>query len=859
MRDALLQNGPPTESLRATYLRELGAAVFTVLTALTLAGCGGGSGAALEQNPVTGAPNVSNYSGPAPATADVQSFRINLWDNVRANNRCGSCHSVDGGQTPLFARSDDVNLAYVEANGVVNLTSPEDSVMVTKVGGGHNCWLTSDAACADILATWITNWAGALAASGARTIELEAPVLRDPGQSRSFPDDNGALFKTTIYDPLLEPFCSGCHSSGAPAQQAPFFAEGPATDPDAIVTAYAAVKSKINLDDPASSRLVLRLRDEFHNCWTSSCTNDAADMEDAIAQFASGILPTSVDPSLVTSKALTLYDGTIASGGNRYEANVIALFEFKTGQGLTAFDTSGVEPAMDLNLSGNVEWFGGWGLNFSGGKAQASTSNSAKLQTMIRATGEYSIEAWVAPGNVVQEDTRIVSYSAGTMARNFNLGQTMYNYDFFNRGSNSDANGNPQLSTPDAAEVLQATLQHVVATFDPIAGRKIFVNGVLVADLDPVPGGTLADWDDTFAFVLGNEVSSDRPWTGVIRLVAIHNRVLTSEQIVQNFEAGVGEKFFLLFGVEHLINVPESYVVMEAAQFDSYAYLFRNPFFISLDATADPNGIDIRGIRVGINGAEADVGQAFANLDTTISSAAYSAASGQPLTALGTVLPLEKGPDADEFFLTFDVLGSNSYNRPLPAVPPPPVPQDLAAASDIGVHTFDEVSASMATLTGVSPLDGGVQGTFDTVRQSLPAIPAIETFLASHQVAIAQLAIEYCNALIEDTDLRGSLFPGFPFTSAVATAYPGRDSVTSNALLEPLLDRVLGTVANPIVSQPDRTTAKDEIENMIYGYAGFVDPPRPGLAAGGGDATRTRTIAKAACAALVGSAATLVQ
>ena len=48
----------------------------------------------------------------------------------------------------MFARSDDVNLAYAAANTVVTLTSPEDSVMVIKVGGGHNCWLSSNSTCA---------------------------------------------------------------------------------------------------------------------------------------------------------------------------------------------------------------------------------------------------------------------------------------------------------------------------------------------------------------------------------------------------------------------------------------------------------------------------------------------------------------------------------------------------------------------------------------------------------------------------------------------------------------------------------------------------------------------------------------
>jgi hypothetical protein len=431
----------------------------------------------------------------------------------------------------------------------------------------------------------------------------------------------------------------------------------------------------------------------------------------------------------------------------------------------------------------------------------------------------------------------------------------MYNYDFFLRSSNSDENGNPQLSTPDAAEVLQSTLQHVVGTFDPVEGRKIYVNGMLVAEMDPAPGGTLADWDNTFAFVLGNEVSGDRPWTGVIRLVAVHNRVLTPEQILQNFAAGVGEKFFLLFSVEHLINVPQSYVVFEAAQFDSYGYLFRNPFFISLDAAAQPDGIDLRGIRIGINGAEAPVGQSFARLDTSIGNGAYDPALGQLLADLGTVVPLEKGPDSDEFFLTFDVLGANSFDRPPLPVPAPSAPQDLPPISDIGVRTFDEINATLAAVTGVGADDPGVQATFETVRQSLPAIASLEAVLASHQVAIAQLAIEYCNALMEDAALRDAMFSGFPFAWNASLAF---DGINDSLLVDPLLERVLGTVQ--LATQPDRAAVADELAQMIHGIPG--DATRPGLVntAGAQDTPpRTRTIAKAVCAAVLGSAAMLVQ
>ena len=60
----------------------------------------------------------------------------------------------------------------------------------------------------------------------------------------------------------------------------------PPDDADALAIAYEAAKSKMNLDDPAISRFVLRLRNESHNCWTTSCANDANAMQTAIQNFA---------------------------------------------------------------------------------------------------------------------------------------------------------------------------------------------------------------------------------------------------------------------------------------------------------------------------------------------------------------------------------------------------------------------------------------------------------------------------------------------------------------------------------------------------------------------------------------------
>jgi hypothetical protein len=820
-------NGTTVRSLRRTS-----AAALIALLGLTVGACGGG--APTQQNPVVAPPPVVGYQGPAPASQDVQAFKVNVWDNLHGANRCGSCHGA-GGQSPQFVRADDINLAYQAANTVVSLGDPASSTMVTKVGGGHNCWLAADSACADQLTAWIRNWAGATAV-GSRQIQLNAPPLRDVGATKSFPSSSGA-FAATVH-PLLVEYCSRCHSSAALTPQSPFFAEA---NPD---IAYAAARPKINLDTPPDSRLVLRLRNEFHNCW-DNCVQNSAEMEAAIRAFADQVPLTQVDPTLVLSKALTLYDGTIASGGSRYDSALAALYEFKTGTGTIAYDTSGVEPALNLTMSGDVTWVGGWGVNIRGGKLQGPTAASRKLHDLITSTGEYTLEAWVAPANVVQENSFIASYSGGTAARNFTLGQTMYDYDFYNRSSTTGVNGAPQLSTPSADEVLQATLQHVVATYDPVTGRKLYVNGTLVTTADPQAGGNLADWDDTFALVLGNEVSSDRPWQGVIRLLAVHNRALTPEQVQQNFDAGVGERFYLLFSVSHLVDVPQSYVMFEVSQFDSYAYLFDKPVFISLDEAVQPDGVRIRGMRIGINGAEAPVGQAYVPLDVVVNASGYVTGGGFPLSGVGTIVPLDKGPALDQFFLTFEQLGdqSNVRTEPTPLQPPPPA--DGQPQPEIGLRTFDEIAASMAVMTGVPRSDPAVAATYDRVREQLPTVETIDGFLSSHQVGVAQLAIEYCNSLVDDTAKRAAYFPGFDFSAPAGQAFD--TPAERDLVVGPLVTRAVGT---GIASQPSSAEVATELDGLItrLSSCGASCP-----------ADRTATIVKAGCAAVLGGASMLIQ
>ena len=828
-------------TLRAHTPAQALKSVFVVVGAtLLLAACGGESTESLPNTSANSGGIV--YSGPAPATEDVASFKRNVWDNLVAQDKCGSCHG-SGGQSPTFVNEQDVNLAYAQAGRVVNRSDPASSLLVTKVAGGHNCWTTSNVACADILTTYIANWVGGNGGS-AKTIELRAPQLEDPGSTIALPSDS-SLFATTVY-PVLEEYCSECHSDGG---QTPYIASAD------VNTAYDQARSRIDATVPADSRLVQRLRFDFHNCWDGDCAASANLMEMKILEMVKDLSATPVDPALVVSKAVELSaDGLLANSGGRYEDNVIALYEFKEGEGQTALDTSGIEPPLNLTLSGNVDWVGGWGIDLGpagensegfmvpAGKAQGSTSASRKLHTQLTTSGEYSIEAWVAPGNITQEDARIVTYSGSATTRNVTLSQSLQRYEVLHRSTTSDENS--AFATQDADMLLQATLQHVVVNYSPATGRQIFVNGEFSGDLDPDEDGLLTEWDDSFALVLGNETDGNSPWQGAIRMVAIHNRALTPQQIQANFEVGVGQKFYLLFGVSHLIDLPQSFIVFEVSQFDSYAYRFTSPFFISLDDSVEPSNIPLRGMRLGINGKEATVGQAWANLDVLLDADLYQPGIGQPLSPLGTIIALEGGPGIDEFFLTFDQIGSNQFARTEPAPLPQPEPAGLPASPEIGLKTFDEINASMARMTGVATTHPDVSATYNTVKQQLPTVENIQGFLSSHQMAVTQMAIQYCDALVSSSQLRSDIFPGFNFSAPADSAFVhGGKSL----IINPLISRFVGT---NLASQPSTTDIETELGQLIDNLT---------VCDAGCSADRTETVVKATCAAVLGSATTLVQ
>ena len=892
--------------------RFAGFAILLSLTITLLSACGGGADSQSKPSN-NNDEEVPVYAG-SYQSDDTRAFKQEVWEKLSPASVCGRCHRSDADpanrQKPYFVDWQDVNVAYdaVVSGNLANLANPAQSVLVSRVANGHQCWLGSNSECAAAMTSYIQAWANG-SQRGETNVQvqikpLDPSQIQAPGQSLFFPVTAPASYYTDDVNDsihtLVTTYCSGCHVN-KPGGRFPYFAEAD------VETSYQAIKTVIDLNEPSSSRVYTRLVDR-HNCW-DDCTANSNEMLLAIQNLAGSLSLSSFDPDDAVSKALTMVKGFVASSGNRYEANQIALYEFKSGSinpdSRTIEDTSGVEPAMNLTIYGNGHrWLSNWGLEFTGSRAQAEVSTSRKLYNLIRLTGEYSIEAWVIPGNITQENASIISYSGSSSDRNFVLGQTMYNYDFYQRSSSLGTDGEPKLMTNDDDQDLQATLQHVVITYDRNAGRRIYVNGEFTDDDDTVNAGDLLNWHPSYVLAFGNEPSNNRPWTGIIRMVAIHDRALNPDQIRQNYAAEVGQKYLVPFSVSHLLNdgVPNSYVVFEVNEFDEFSYLFRNPRFINVDPNTPgymPNDVTLKGLRIGMNGQDVKVGQAYNNVSIDNLADGYSPETGVLLSEIDTVIQIQNGKDTDEFFLTFEQLGDHTYNfveTNQTVIPPLPAENPGTKLSDVGLRTFDEINAAMAQMTGISDWQNvtgitGINDIYTTYRRQFPATENIETFASSHQMAISQLAMSYCNELVRRDSTAASddltrYFSGFVYTANSAADIPlaFEGAAKYDLIIKPLLKNMLNakdvasdnatenlqTQPNVVTIAPDKTGVKEELVMLINGNGlpvgdayrrlGLVADTTCPLVNGTPSCTqRVKQIVTGTCAAVLGSAVMLIQ
>jgi len=213
---------------------------------------------------------------------------------------------------------------------------------------------------------------------------------------------------------------------------------------------------------------------------------------------------------------------------------LLALYAFNKKQGDTVHDLSGNSPALDLIIDkpDAVEWTDA-GLKINQSTTIATNDAPKRLNDALKKSQEITVEAWITPNDDKQDGpARIVSLSSNTTNRNFTLGQDGNKYDFRLRAKRTTTNGLPSTSS-NSNSVKAGKLQHVVYTRDVKGETHLYVDNKEVGS--GVAAGDFSNWTSDYRLAIGNELTGDRAWRGVLHWVAIYDRVLPPANIAEEF------------------------------------------------------------------------------------------------------------------------------------------------------------------------------------------------------------------------------------------------------------------------------------------------------------------------------------
>ena len=233
----------------------------------------------------------------------------------------------------------------------------------------------------------------------------------------------------------------------------------------------------------------------------------------------------------------------------RTSEGIQALYTFKEGSGSAVNDVSRASTTplnMTIGTPGAVTWTGGASgyLTVNSAVTIATPGAAARLYDACRDMGDVTLEAWVQPAAAVQNGPAcILTMSADHATRNFTLAQGLTSplsaacYNARLRGTGTDANGEPPLTSPDGSAT--TAQQHVVYVRQGNGSDAMYINGAQVAA--GIHEGLLYEniWNRNDRLAMANEIIGGRPWLGRLYLTAIYNRALSADEVSRNYAVGV--------------------------------------------------------------------------------------------------------------------------------------------------------------------------------------------------------------------------------------------------------------------------------------------------------------------------------
>jgi len=169
------------------------------------------------------------------------------------------------------------------------------------------------------------------------------------------------------------------------------------------------------------------------------------------------------------------------------------------------------------------------------------------------------------------------------------------------------------------------------------------------------------------------------------------------------------------------------------------------------------------------------------------------------------------------------------------------------AIISFGIRDFGQINETMAVVTGVDPMtrvnsqgqQRTIQSIFLELSNQLPESNDAKTFLASNQVAISKLGVEYCDALMQSQQLRVQVAPNFNFGANASVAF---DGANRSQFIAGLLDQFWGPARSDL---PDRDQTVSELSNLIDDLL---------ASSNAASAQTTLDIARGICTAVIASA-----
>jgi hypothetical protein len=150
-------------------------------------------------------------------------------------------------------------------------------------------------------------------------------------------------------------------------------------------------------------------------------------------------------------------------------------------------------------------------LRFDGGLARTDGAPSWLEEATHTSTLELTLVA--RPGLAVQSGpARLLTISSDVDQRNLTIGQEGMDLVVRLRRPGSDANGRPAYMVPGA--LVAAEARRIELAIEE--GRLLVAVDGERAIVDALGDEALADWDPGFALGLGNELTANRPWIGVV-------------------------------------------------------------------------------------------------------------------------------------------------------------------------------------------------------------------------------------------------------------------------------------------------------------------------------------------------------